>query len=109
MANFIFSITAIIVLIGLAVGLFRLVSDRFFSFYGGIIGTIIVYAINTFEFCFLAWLLGWILMKLNFNFLFTWGGIDWKLGLYIGPFYATYCWITGNENIGIKLLRNDWP
>lgn len=109
MANFIFGLTAIIVIIGLAVGLFRLISDRFFSYYGGIIGTIIAYAINTFEFCFLAWLVGWILLKLHLNFLFVWGGIDWKLGLLLGPLYATYCWIKREENKGLSILRNDWP
>ena len=109
MANFIFGLTAIIVLIGLAVGLFRVISDRFFSFYGGIVGTVIAYLINAFEFCFLAWLLGWLMLKLHLNFLFIYGGVDWKLGLILGPIYTTFCWITGKENLGLRILRNDWP
>ena len=109
MANFIFGLTAIVVLIGIGIGILRVISERYFSFYGGLGGTIMAYFINGFEFCFLSWLLGWILLKLHLNFLFLFGGIDWKLGLYLGPIYTTYCWITGEENWGLKILRRDWP
>lgn len=109
LANFIFTVTLIVVAIGILIGILRVLSEKYFSFYGGIGGTIMAYIINAFEACFLAWLLGMILLKLHLNFLFVFGGIDWKLGLYIGPFYTTCCWITGEENKGLKILRNDWP
>lgn len=100
-----FILVGAVIVIGLILGVLKIVSERFFSYYGGLGGTIIVYAVNTLEFCFLAWLLELIVVRFfGLNFL----QIDWSLGLILGPVYATWCWVKKERNLGMAVFSHDW-
>jgi len=61
--------------------------DRLFGRYGGILGTIVTFAINAVEFGFIFWVISKVIPL-----------VDWELGMYVGLFYCAYCWIFDEEN-----------
>ena len=103
-ADVFFIIVGIILLIGVLLGLMEIISEKFFSYYGGLGATILVYLVNTLEFSFLSWLLELLLVRsLGMTFL----AIDWRLGLILGPVYATWCWVKGERNLGMAIFKRD--
>lgn len=90
--EFIFSLTAVFILIIVVARLLGVV-DSLFGRYGGILGTLITFAINAFEFAFIFWCIGKIIPI-----------VDAKLGAYIGVFYCGYCWFFRKENKMAKII-----
>lgn len=89
-ANLIFGFFLLCIILGIARAIFMGLFERLFEMYGGFWGTLVAFAINAFEFCFICWLVSFIIP-----------GVDWALGLTLGPIYTIYCWIFNKEN---KLL-----
>ena len=104
MADIFFSIVGIILLIGVMIGVLRIISEKYFNFYGGLGGTILAYLLNLVEFCFVGWFLGLVTIRLG---LHRWIDLDWHLGLILGPIYTTYCWVKGVENKGISIFKHE--
>ena len=88
----IFGIMLLSLLLGVALGFLKTVGSLL-TFYGGILGTPLAYAINTIEWCFFAWLAGLVIPY-----------IDLGLGFILGPLYCTWCWVFNKENKLISFL-----
>ena len=57
------------------------------EYYGGLIATILVYLENIAVWCLISWFAGILLP-----------GIDAGLGVWLGIFYASYCWAENKPN-----------
>ena len=88
----IFVLTLLVILTGCGIKLYKKLNNLF-AFYGGILGTIIAFVINTFQWCFLAWLAGFIIP-----------GVNAGLGIFLGPIYCAYCWICNKENKFLSII-----
>ena len=88
----ILTIVLLSLLVGVWIGVLKVVSGLL-NFYGGLGGTILAYAINTIEWCVIAWLVGLLIPY-----------VDSGLGCILGPLYCTWCWIFNKENKLIAIL-----
>ena len=91
MLSFIFSILAIAIVVGIVIGFIKGPFSPLFAYYGGFLGTLLAFVINTFEWCFICFVVGCIIPF-----------VDLGLGLILGPLYCLYCWVFDKEN---KLLN----